>query len=351
MNCFHFSVSLGYKTTSWLKSLFRLQLWIAFIFQYLWDTKQLKRKTSISYHRCELLSFFSIFGIQNNCITFPSICQIVVNCFHFSVSLGYKTTILVFPKMLYLLWIAFIFQYLWDTKQQSIVTFIFIMSCELLSFFSIFGIQNNEKAGEVLAEFVVNCFHFSVSLGYKTTFLSCSPVNCVLWIAFIFQYLWDTKQLIGGESPFKPCCELLSFFSIFGIQNNGFWLKKLNLLVVNCFHFSVSLGYKTTRRLNGLMIAVLWIAFIFQYLWDTKQLFLFRFRPCQGCELLSFFSIFGIQNNIGTTFIVEEIVVNCFHFSVSLGYKTTIFTDIRYSSLLWIAFIFQYLWDTKQPYH
>ena len=43
-------------------------------------------------------------------------------------------------------------------------------SCELLSFFSIFGIQNNRKdrRNEIIS--VVNCFHFSVSLGYKTTF-------------------------------------------------------------------------------------------------------------------------------------------------------------------------------------
>ena len=42
-----------------------------------------------------------------------------------------------------------------------------------------------------------------------------------------------------------------------------------------------------------------------------------------GCELLSFFSIFGIQNNNVRPLLERRIVVNCFHFSVSLGYKTT----------------------------
>ena len=118
---------------------------------------------------------------------------------------------------------------------------------------------------------VVNCFHFSVSLGYKTTpFFKNGPVD-MLWIAFIFQYLWDTKQLIWCRNSFRISCELLSFFSIFGIQNNK--LSKISnwFLVVNCFHFSVSLGYKTTALMKVSLDYTLWIAFIFQYLWDTKQ--------------------------------------------------------------------------------
>ena len=64
--------------------------------------------------------------------------------------------------------------------------------------------------------------------------------------------------------------------------------------------------------------------------------------------MLSFFSIFGIQNNLKTVNSTRLIVVNCFHFSVSLGYKTTLLFYCNCWSLLWIAFIFQYLWDTKQ---
>ena len=247
MNCFHFSVSLGYKTTTDYIKPFLIRLWIAFIFQYLWDTKQ------------------PAFGNTRTVI--------VVNCFHFSVSLGYKTTkklLAVYQKKL---WIAFIFQYLWDTKQLSSGTFANIWSCELLSFFSIFGIQNNIHKQKEMFTIVVNCFHFSVSLGYKTTnSRNNSPVRW-LWIAFIFQYLWDTKQLYRSRWSYTTCCELLSFFSIFGIQNNN--LKHLLHLqiVVNCFHFSVSLGYKTTNQQKKRLPRMLWIAFIFQYLWDTKQQF------------------------------------------------------------------------------
>ena len=144
------------------------------------------------------------------------------------------------------LWIAFIFQYLWDTKQHTDGIDYHQPSCELLSFFSIFGIQNNY-------------FNFTSS--------------SVL------------------------CCELLSFFSIFGIQNNMLLKSNVNRFVVNCFHFSVSLGYKTTATKKPIQDIMLWIAFIFQYLWDTKQHFINSEPSTNGCELLSFFSIFGIQNN------------------------------------------------------
>ena len=119
-----------------------------------------------------------------------------------------------------MLWIAFIFQYLWDTKQQQF--------------------------GKLKVMTVVNCFHFSVSLGYKTTKSSFITRWYWLWIAFIFQYLWDTKQRQIGNRTYWESCELLSFFSIFGIQNNFFSCFYIYPSVVNCFHFSVSLGYKTT---------------------------------------------------------------------------------------------------------
>ena len=144
-----------------------------------------------------------------------------------------------------------------------------------------------------------------------------------MWIAFIFQYLWDTKQLTYLHIPDASCCELLSFFSIFGIQNNSRRFALLCRLVVNCFHFSVSLGYKTTSPFTASDRLVLWIAFIFQYLWDTKQLGVSTDLESYGCELLSFFSIFGIQNNDVLSAVIKGFVVNCFHFSVSLGYKTT----------------------------
>ena len=149
----------------------------------------------------------------------------------------------------------------------------------------------------------MNCFHFSVSLGYKTTPFLKKNLNSKLWIAFIFQYLWDTKQRNFSENA--------------------------QLEVVNCFHFSVSLGYKTTNRIDETIENALWIAFIFQYLWDTKQQYYMEIIDQSRCELLSFFSIFGIQNNQKYENNSTFTVVNCFHFSVSLGYKTTLIHDVH----------------------
>ena len=220
-----------------------------------------------------------------------------MNCFHFSVSLGYKTTIVLLIYCICTLWIAFIFQYLWDTKQLHQIGSLKHLRCELLSFFSIFGIQNNLHKNRNVFSNVVNCFHFSVSLGYKTTSFKLLLNYLTLWIAFIFQYLWDTKQPRWYINDFHFCCELLSFFSIFGIQNNITQRKSFTCQVVNCFHFSVSLGYKTTSSSKTFEWIELWIAFIFQYLWDTKQRKIGKRVKNLSCELLSFFSIFGIQNN------------------------------------------------------
>ena len=196
---------------------------------------------------------------------------VVVNCFHFSVSLGYNTTAFNKSASTFLLWIAFIFQYLWDTTQQERSSTHRTDRCELLSFFSIFGIQHNLPliTGESLS--VVNCFHFSVSLGYNTTCLLQMWPGHQLWIAFIFQYLWDTTQLLTQSFPSLSRCELLSFFSIFGIQHNRWYCFNFCSHVVNCFHFSVSLGYNTTIKDKYYLDLWLWIAFIFQYLWDTTQ--------------------------------------------------------------------------------
>ena len=195
------------------------------------------------------------------------------------------------------MWIAFIFQYLWDTQQLNIVTSISSLRCELLSFFSIFGIHNNKAGMSDAWILVVNCFHFSVSLGYTTTLYFFYFVRIALWIAFIFQYLWDTQQLIVKNIYHIFCCELLSFFSIFGIHNNTVLNIQILQCVVNCFHFSVSLGYTTTCLSYFWRNRWLWIAFIFQYLWDTQQRRHWWNYELNCCELLSFFSIFGIHNN------------------------------------------------------
>ena len=144
----------------------------------------------------------------------------------------------------------------------------------------------------------MNCFHFWVSLGYNTTNGILSNWFSWLWIAFIFEYLWDTTQLLLISFYTKISCELLSFLSIFGIQHNSLRLWLYASSVVNCFHFWVSLGYNTTTNYLTLQITLLWIAFIFEYLWDTTQLPAKSFVILDRCELLSFLSIFGIQHNI-----------------------------------------------------
>ena len=167
-----------------------------------------------------MLSFFSIFEIRHNQIVKISGNTAVVNCFHFSVSLRYDTTSEQSWQTIHLLWIAFIFQYLWDTTQPNQPKNKARKSCELLSFFSIFEIRHNYNALKLICRSVVNCFHFSVSLRYDTTcsvFLS--PIM-MLWIAFIFQYLWDTTQHPWKKRRCTTRCELLSFFSIFEIRHN-----------------------------------------------------------------------------------------------------------------------------------
>ena len=169
-----------------------------------------------------------------------------------------------------------------------------------------------------------------------------------LWIAFIFLYLWDTTQLENLNNLLQFCCELLSFFCIFEIQHNYSDYLEKPLIVVNCFHFSVSLRYNTTLPSKFHNLSLLWIAFIFLYLWDTTQLKLLIQHISSCCELLSFFCIFEIQHNQHWKTPHLYRVVNCFHFSVSLRYNTTNLLFLRTSASLWIAFIFLYLWDTTQ---
>ncbi len=171
----------------------------------------------------------------------------------------------------------------------------------------------------------MNCFHLSVSLGYTTTPLFMQLVQYTLWIAFIYPYLWDTQQPITCLFFPMYSCELLSFIRIFGIHNNIASNAHCTFVVVNCFHLSVSLGYTTTISRISFCLALLWIAFIYPYLWDTQQLQKINSCLSNCCELLSFIRIFGIHNNQILNLNYFFNVVNCFHLSVSLGYTTTKF--------------------------
>ena len=143
----------------------------------------------------------------------------------------------------------------------------------------------------------MNCFHFWVSLGYDTTIRQQRKAEHLLWIAFIFEYLWDMTQLDRKGSNSTARCELLSFLSIFGIWHNFHRYKRRTNAVVNCFHFWVSLGYDTTSMFKTIPGHMLWIAFIFEYLWDMTQHSPLSKQLLESCELLSFLSIFGIWHN------------------------------------------------------
>ena len=195
------------------------------------------------------------------------------------------------------LWIAFILPYLWDTTQLIAANAYEYVSCELLSFYRIFEIQHNFISSVNFGWVVVNCFHFTVSLRYNTTLLLKYLSKNLLWIAFILPYLWDTTQLTISTPFIKPRCELLSFYRIFEIQHNKFFIIIQCYVVVNCFHFTVSLRYNTTDRFSVQDNLRLWIAFILPYLWDTTQLWLDLMIMISGCELLSFYRIFEIQHN------------------------------------------------------
>ena len=168
-----------------------------------------------------------------------------MNCFQNSVSLIPTTTPLNKFKPVGMLWIAFRIQYLWYQQQLWKINPIRPISCELLSEFSIFDTNNNNKHLMKSGGVVVNCFQNSVSLIPTTT-------------------IFRTALL-------STSCELLSEFSIFDTNNNVSFSILFALLVVNCFQNSVSLIPTTTHLLVPL------------------------YRFC--CELLSEFSIFDTNNN------------------------------------------------------
>jgi len=350
VNCFHFWVSLRYDTTKNSMNMFLCVLWIAFIFEYLWDMTQLPLLCATWPLCCELLSFLSIFEIWHNITCGINVFCSVVNCFHFWVSLRYDTTSVLSSSSNSSLWIAFIFEYLWDMTQHFKTFFVLQPSCELLSFLSIFEIWHNDDYYRVEFTTVVNCFHFWVSLRYDTTTCGKHTQAVELWIAFIFEYLWDMTQLKSMMNWWSESCELLSFLSIFEIWHNfqpykppiNVGCELLSFLsifeiwhniqiseiggsdVVNCFHFWVSLRYDTTLHQRTWELAVLWIAFIFEYLWDMTQPPEGFFMNQISCELLSFLSIFEIWHNSFRYWRSELQVVNCFHFWVSLRYDTTL---------------------------
>ena len=169
------------------------------------------------------------------------------------------------------MWIAFRIQYLWYQQQLSTCELIYVLSCELLSEFSIFDTNNNPEDSSLYKLLVVNCFQNSVSLIPTTTSINNTVNLCALWIAFRIQYLWYQQQQIGAVNVPSTCCELLSEFSIFDTNNNLKMSLHITNLVVNCFQNSVSLIPTTTSLDLWRVTCWLWIAFRIQYLWYQQQ--------------------------------------------------------------------------------
>ena len=118
------------------------------------------------------------------------------------------------------LWIAFRIQYLWYQQQPHSKSPSTITCCELLSEFSIFDTNNNNKHLPPSWINVVNCFQNSVSLIPTTTKKLFLHSKTPLWIAFRIQYLWYQQQQTTRKILRQLCCELLSEFSIFDTNNN-----------------------------------------------------------------------------------------------------------------------------------
>ena len=143
VNCFQNSVSLIPTTTNVYRRYLNALLWIAFRIQYLWYQQQHFLALPIASDRCELLSEFSIFDTNNNTFLWRCSYRMVVNCFQNSVSLIPTTTESVTVCSTASLWIAFRIQYLWYQQQLPAVSEGDVISCELLSEFSIFDTNNN----------------------------------------------------------------------------------------------------------------------------------------------------------------------------------------------------------------
>ena len=117
-----------------------------------------------------------------------------------------------------------------------------------------------------------------------------------------------------------------------------------------CFQI-VSLTYwKTTRRWFGAWQLLLWFAFKL-YLWRIeKQRFSLYRKGAARCDLLSNCIFDVLKNNIQSKLLPWEKVVICFQI-VSLTYwKTTDFTSVIVSCLLWFAFKL-YLWRIEKQHY
>ena len=169
MNCFQIFLSSWWFATYWRISIRGIPLWIAFKFFYLRDGSQRPRNTKTARISCELLSNFSIFVMVRNQLLDDGAQMQVVNCFQIFLSSWWFATHQQQAQQNPKLWIAFKFFYLRDGSQLINLWDMLLISCELLSNFSIFVMVRNCTITIFVSILVVNCFQIFLSSWWFAT--------------------------------------------------------------------------------------------------------------------------------------------------------------------------------------
>ena len=137
-------------------------MWIAFIFVSLNYQKHCTKFNTLINIRCELLSFLYLWTIKSITHSSKEMGLIVVNCFHFCIFELSKAFVWCASRMLFKLWIAFIFVSLNYQKHFRMCRVWRQIRCELLSFLYLWTIKSIEPERAAAVPAVVNCFHFCI---------------------------------------------------------------------------------------------------------------------------------------------------------------------------------------------
>ena len=335
-----FFVPLGWFTAAMRLWRPRARLWIAFVLctfgliyswlgrpeslltvvncfrsLYLWVDLQPSWHNRASTGGCELLSFFVPLGWFTAGPTVWPSCQRLWIAFVLC-TFGLIYSVDDTHDYYYSVVNCFRSLYLWVDLQFHVRYWLYLVSCELLSFF--------------------------VPLGWFTASLPCHPCLSALWIAFVlctFGLIYSHKISTERYSMLWIAFVLCTFGLIYSVQLR----RKDQIRVVNCFRslylwvdlqhdfmaidnalccellsFFVPLGWFTAGVVLARLDALLWIAFVLctfgliysfrteleyvklvvncfrsLYLWVDLQQFRLLFSSFRRCELLSFFVPLG----------------------------------------------------------
>ena len=108
--------------------------------------------------------------------------------------------------------------------------------------------------------------------------------------------------------------------------------------VVNCFQIIIFVLTRTASVNHSIFITLLWIAFkSLSLCWQEQPLPSFLTLPT-SCELLSNHYLCADKNSILENLLVDYNVVNCFQIIIFVLTRTANFLNIRFKTMLWIAF-------------